>query len=114
MTEVKNYADSECIGTAEAVKIYSFRIGRNGELLDHIGDDLDRLDDDLDFDTTLDREPKSPSAEIDKLAKDYRFQHPDLTYEQCVGIILEREPGLALAYGGEVNGLPSRKITLLS
>ena len=59
MTEVKNYADSECIGTAEAVKIYSFKIGRNGELLDHIGDDLDRLDDDLDFDTTLDREPKS-------------------------------------------------------
>jgi len=102
MTQVKTYVSDECVATAEQVKVYSFRVGKHGQLLDHIDDRLDidkMIDDELSGGGGGDETP--PSEQLHQLAQEYNQRFPTLTYRESLGMVMEARPELVHAYGHE-------------
>lgn len=112
-TQLKTYATDECVATAEAVKVYNFRIGEHGQLLDlideDIGDDIDAILDAAGFGLSgEDEEASTPSEQINRLALQYQYEHPGVAFPDAVQRVMSNDKELALAYSGECDGRPAR------
>lgn len=103
MTEVKNYAM-----TCEAIKKYSFRLDADGNILEEITDPLDiegmlarAINTGSRAKAGDDALAGAPSEQLDALAWDYQYAHPDLSWRQCLTKVMSANPAIVRAYGHE-------------